>query len=162
MLRRLKLFASDKRGNVAIITAGSLSVLVMLGAGATDIARVNKVRSSMQSSADATLITALRMKKQPWIKRVKFSKEFFESNFAHPNMVTNLQSRLSGKQQTNRLIFRFETSAKITHLLPDGLSIANDTVHVSSIAEISERTNFEPLIISDPDKNDLKHKSSNH
>ena len=42
MLRKLKLFASDRNGNVAIITATSLSVMVMLGAGATDIARVNK------------------------------------------------------------------------------------------------------------------------
>ncbi len=161
MLRKLKLFASDRSGNVAIITAGSLSILVMLGAGATDIARVNKVRSSMQASADAALITALRLKTMRWGKRVKFANEFFEDNFSHTTMVTGLKSKLSGKKLKKRFIFRFETSAKMTQLLPGGLSFADNKIHVSSTAEISARTNFEPRIIAAPAKSVSEYRSSN-
>ncbi len=160
MMRKLKLFASDRKGNVAIITATSLSVMVMLGAGATDIARVNKVRSSMQTSADATLLTALRLKKPRWGKRVKFASQFFKENFSHPNMVSHLKSRLSGRQNKDGMIFKFKTSAKITKLLPNGLSLVNETIEVSSMAEISKSTNYEPRLILDRKASSVSHSSS--
>ena len=160
MLRKLKLFASDQNGNIAVITATSLGLLLMVGAGATDLAQVSKIRSAMQASADSALLTALRIKQPRWGKRVKFASQFFEENFSHPKMVTQLKSKLSGRKQDDRLIFSFQTSAHVITWLPGGLNLSDDTIRVQSTAEISKRTNYEPQLISNPTKESIRPSSS--
>jgi hypothetical protein len=151
MQKKFVTFASDQRGNVGLIAAGTLGVMMMLGAGATDIARVNKIRSSMQSSADTALLTSLRMKESKWEKRVQFASNLFKENFSYPKMVTDLTGQLSGEKKDRQLIFSFKSSAKITQWLPDGLSFAADRIEVDSMAIISKHTNYEPRLISNSD-----------
>ena len=150
MFRNIKLFTSDKRGSVAILTAGSLSLLVVLAAGATELAQIDKVRSSMQESADSSLLTSLRLRQLDWSKRVQAADKIFKTNFSHHKMVSHLNSDLTATPSKDRLILQLKASARVKKFMPAGLSFAKETVEVIATAEISRYTKYEARLITTP------------
>jgi Flp pilus assembly protein TadG len=60
LTRWLKAFAGDRRGNVAMMFALALPLLLMLGLGTIDIHQASRVKANLQDALDAAALAAAR------------------------------------------------------------------------------------------------------
>lgn len=79
LFRKLERFRKGSAGNILIIGAGGILMLVALVGGAVDIARYINVNSKFKDAADTALLAAVSVSKTQDVDEV--AKKFFEANF---------------------------------------------------------------------------------
>lgn len=102
LMRSLRTFGRAKDGNIAMMTAAALPVLLMVSAGAIDLHNVTRVKSELQDAIDAASLAAARSPytAQSDIQRVGMDSlranmpGYFKDN---PGDVANF--KITGKEQ---------------------------------------------------------------
>ena len=112
MLTAIKKLFTDTKGNVAIITGGTILPILALVAGGIEIAETSRLKRSMQHAADTAVMAAFQKPDLSWSKRIKLANDFFDSNFPHDHRVLKIKKRLSGQQTKRRVILEYTASAE--------------------------------------------------
>ena len=148
MFSLLARFTSCTRGNVAFMAAGALVPLLTLTAGGLEFAERQRVESSMQLAADTAVMAAFNSERRNWRQRKKRADHFFDTNFRYSNRVTRIKKRLRGKESRKRLVVTYQASSQVHSLFGEFNPFTNNTIKVTSRAELVYRSGRGPRLIS--------------
>ena len=148
MFGLLARFTHCTRGNVAFMTAGALVPLLTLTAGGLEFAERQRVESSMQLAADTAVMAAFNSERRNWRQRKRRADHFFDTNFRYANLVTRIKKRLRGKESRQRLVMTYQASSKVHSLFGEFNPFTNNTIRVTSRAELVYRSGRGPRLIS--------------
>lgn len=144
-------YAADARGNVAIITALSFSLLIAAAGGAVDFARAYHAQNSSQGVMDAAVLAAGRVLQttQSESEAIAAGSSYFET------MKSPLLSGLpaSFTIEDNKTVVRGVLASKVDTLLLGALNISELPVRIEAYSALSggssTGTNYEISLMLD-------------
>lgn len=146
-------FAAETRGNVAMMFALSLPVLLMVVLGGVDISRLATVKANVQDALDAATLAAAR---SPYIKEDELTQvglEVIRANLQGYSGVTFDDKDIVFKIDDGKIIIadvRVQVDTLVANIvLPPYGKIMDDTVSVSAHSEVNRAMDVEVALVLD-------------
>ena len=137
------------------MAAGAAMPLLTLGIGAIEIAEYNRVQKSMQTAADAAVLSIfskayMAVKKNQHFdlsKSIKTANNLFDANFTQRHRVNALKRKLSGRQRKSKLQMTYSASANIKNMFGDINPLAGNKIIIHASAEFDPFSGKPPRLV---------------
>lgn len=144
-------FARDQTGNITVLSAIMVVPMLLLVAGVIDTSRHNRMKNTMQTSADAAVIAAFYGPSRSWRKRQKTAHLQFKLNMQKGRLSHGVQTKMTRQTQKNRIVFTYKAKTRLDSMFGSLSPFSGDTLTVQSRAAWEIGSRKHPHLIGNGD-----------